>query len=202
MRSVLAGVAGLLLGTAALWLGTDGFQAFTAEGARRLAVAEKPRSLPPVRLQDSSGVAFGLEDYDGKLLLVTFIYTRCPDICTVMADSFERIYQALPSRMLERDIALLSISFDPRHDSPAELASYAERYEAGDPAWRFARVADPMELKVLLDTFGIVVIPDEYGGFEHNAAIHLLDRRGRLTRIFDYDAPGVVLNELELWTRL
>ena len=202
MRSVLASIAALLLGAAVLWLGTDGFQAFTAEGVRRLAVAEKPRPLPPVRLQDSSGATIGLEDYQGKLILVTFIYTRCPDICTVLGDSFEHIYQALPSRMLGREIALLSVSFDPRRDGPAELAAYAKRYRAGGPAWRIARVADPMELKALLDAFGIVVIPDEYGGFEHNAAIHLVDRRGRLARIFDYDAPGVVLKELEQWTPL
>jgi protein SCO1/2 len=200
MRSVLASIAMLLLGTAALWLGTDGFQAFTAEGARRLAVAETPRQLPAVRLQDSSGATFGLEDYRGKLILVTFIYTRCPYICTVMADSFEHIYQVLPSPMLEREVALLSVSFDPRYDGPAELAAYAKRYGAAGPAWRFARVADAMELKALLDAFGIVVIPDEYGGFEHNAAIHLVDRRGRLARIFDYEAPKVVLKELELWT--
>lgn len=200
MRGVLAATAVLMLGTAALWLGTDGFRAFTAEGARRLAVAEAPRALPPVWLQDRSGATLRLEDYDGKLILVTFIYTRCPDICTGLGDSFARIHEALPSQVLEREIALLSISFDARHDGPAELAAYAEQYETHGPAWRFARVADPMELKALLDTFGIVVIPDEYGGFEHNAAIHLVDRRGRLARIFDNDAPEVVLKEL--WTLL
>jgi len=200
MRSVLAAVAGVILGSAVLWLGTDGFRAFTADGARRLAVSEQPRPLPPARLQDRLGATFYLRDYAGKLVLVTFFYSRCADICSVLGDSFERIHQALPSHVLEREIVLLSVSFDPRHDGPAELAEYAERYQADSPAWRFARVADPAELTALLDAFGIVVIPDEYGGLAHNAAIHLLDRRGHLARIFDYDAPDVVLKEL--WTLL
>ncbi|MDP6020186.1 MAG: SCO family protein [Alphaproteobacteria bacterium] len=200
MRSVLTGVLAVMFGVAALWLGTNGFRAFTAEGARRLAVLETPRALPEVQLQDRRGITFGLDDLGGKLVLVNFIYTRCPDICSAMGDSFERIHDALAQPIREHEVVLLSISFDPHHDGPAELADYAERYDASDAAWRFARISDGRQMQDLLEAFGVVVIPDEFGGFAHNAAIHLVDRRGHLARIFDYDKPAAVL--AELWARL
>jgi protein SCO1/2 len=200
MRSVFAGVLAASLGLATLWLGTNGFRVFTAEGARRLAVLETPRPLPEVELQDRRGMVFRFDDFSGKLVLVNFIYTRCPDICSELGDSFERIRAALAQPVLERQVVLLSISFDPQHDGPVELADYAERYDAADAAWRFARVADSQEMQELLEAFGVVVIPDEFGGFTHNAAIHLVNRRGQLARIFDYDKPNAVL--AELWTLL
>ena len=62
--------------------------------------------------------------------------------------------------------------------------------------WSLARVQDAAELKHLLTVFGIVVIPDEFGGFTHNAAIHLVDRDGRLARIFDQDDIDAVLERI------
>lgn len=53
--------------------------------------------------------------------------------------------------------------------------------------WRFATVADPRELAPLLRQFRVIVIPDGLGGYEHNAALLVVDPRGRLVRIFDYD---------------
>ena len=56
-----------------------------------------------------------------------------------------------------------------------------------------------MELKRLLAVFGIVVIQDESGGFTHNAAIHLVDRNGRLARIYDQDDIEAALEGIGAW---
>jgi len=200
MRSILAVFMVLFLGVTVLGLGTDGFQAFTAEGARRLAVRENPLSLPAVSLRNSSGTVFRLQDYKGKLVLVTFIYTRCATVCTALGDSFQRIRDSLPSEILGEEVVLLSISFDAEHDNIPQLAAFAVWMEADGRNWCFSRVDNPEELKMLLDVFGIIVIPDEFGGFTHNAAIHLVDRQSRLARIFDYDAVEEVLEEL--WKRI
>jgi len=82
---------------------------------------------------------------------------------------------------------LLSISFDPAHDDPASMKEYGEAYDADGNVWRIARVTDRMQLQSLLDAFGIIVIPDEFGGFEHNTALHLVGRDGRLMLISDID---------------
>src|SRR5690606_3082949 len=84
-------------------------------------------------------------------------------------------------------VRLLSISFDPARDDVATLARYASSMNARADTWRFATVADARHLEPLLRRFPVVVIPDGLGGFEHNAALLVVDRRGRLVRIFDYD---------------
>lgn len=196
MRSAFAIVAVLLLGAAALWAGTDGFRAFTAEEARRIAVAEHPRPLPPVMLEDQQGRAFNLRDYRGKVVLLEFVYTRCPDLCAALGTSFERIREHISDSKLQNRVALFSVSFDPGHDGPDELAAYADRFGGPDAGWRFARPRDERELQALLEVCGVVVKPDGIGGYQHNAAIHMIDSNGNLVRILDYDAVDETLAQV------
>jgi protein SCO1 len=79
------------------------------------------------------------------------------------------------------------------------LRAYGEAYGADMRLWSLARVSDGAELKRLLTAFGIVVIPDEFGGFTHNAAIHLVDRNGRLARIYDQDDVEAALEGVGAW---
>ena len=56
-----------------------------------------------------------------------------------------------------------------------------------------ARPEDERALRALLKAFGITVVPDGFGGFVHNAALHVVDRRGRLVAIFDIGEEAQVL---------
>ena len=187
MRTVLAAIAVTLFGGMTLWSGTDGLRAFTTEQARRLAVMESPRSLPDALLQDQDGRPLRLSDYRGRPLLVDFVYTQCRSICGALSASFKRLAEPA-EREPSAQYLLLSISFDPDRDTPSALSTYARRYGADAGVWRFARVRDARQLGGLLNAFGFVVIPDGSGEFQHNGAIHLVDRSGRLAGIFDYDA--------------
>lgn len=183
----------LLAGAAALWWGTDGLAAFTAEGARRLDVARSPRPLPAVALQDQAGATFAFADLAGKVVLLDFVYTRCPTICTVLGSEFERMREAIARAGLADRVALLTVSFDPAHDGPEELAEYAERFGGADRVWRFVRAPSAAETQALMHTAAVIAVPDGFGGFVHNAAIHVVDRRGRLVRILDSDATDEAL---------
>lgn len=178
----------VFLGIGVFWYGTDGFTAFTAETARRAEILRSPRPLPAVTLEDQDGRLFKLQDYQGQLLAVEFIYTRCETICRVQGMLFKQIRDRVPAPMLGRSFSLLSISFDSLHDDPPQLKTYGDRFGADGSNWRIARVKDPTDLAVLLKAFGIVVIDDGMGGFEHNAAFHLLGRDGRLRLISDLEA--------------
>jgi protein SCO1/2 len=185
LRSALCALLVLCLGSAGLWAGTDGLRAFTSEQARRLAVQRTPRPVPDVVLQDQDGRAFGLGDYRGRKLLVDFVYTRCRSICGALGAGFQRLSHDLPPAP---DAAmLLTISFDPQADTPTALKRYAQRFSADASVWRIARPQDEATLAALLRTFEVVVVPDAYGEFQHNAALHLVDEGGRLVRIFGYD---------------
>lgn len=188
-RSLVAGLVIAAIGTATLWWGTDGFRALTAEAARRAEVLRAPRLMPTVSLQDQDGRSFRLEDYRDRLLAVEFIYVNCPTLCNTLGQSFQQVRNNLPATALGQNVVLLSISFDPKRDTPQRLKDFAHRHGADGNEWRIARIEDEQGLKEILETFGIVVIPDRFGGYEHNAALHLVDGQGRLSLIEDYDQP-------------
>jgi len=199
MNSAITIISLLIAGVGILWAGTDGLQVITAEGARRLAIQEKPKPLPATLLRDQRGEAFRLQDFQGSNLLVEFIYTRCFTLCTSLGETFEQVNKQLLGEALGNKVNMVSISFDPRDDL-ADLKEYGERYHSVPGHWRIARVEHPEELEALLDTFGITVIPDQWGNFEHNAAVHFVNRHGYLDKIVDHDPPSITMEEL--WKRL
>tara|TARA_B100000315_G_C14508925_1_gene556016 strand:+ start:103 stop:423 length:321 start_codon:yes stop_codon:yes gene_type:complete len=96
----------------------------------------------------------------------------------------------------DKRFSLLSISFDPEHDTLDVLSSYADTFGADGSSWRMARVNDQAKLDFLLRELGVVVIPDEFGGYQHNAAIHVIDRGGRVAYILDYDVSSEQIQQV------
>ncbi len=184
MRTALAATAILLAGAAAFLAETEGLAAFTSETARRLEVERSPRALPPIVLRDPDGAPIDLPT-SGRAMLLEFVYTRCPTLCVTLGGSFARIQGELARAGAPPVPQLLSVSFDPEHDGPDELRAYGEGHGADPAHWRVVVPEDATELRALLDALGVVVIPDGEGGFVHNAALHLIDRRGRLAAILD-----------------
>jgi protein SCO1 len=176
---------------------TRGFTVFTSEEARKLAVQSVPQTLPPIKLLDAAGQTFDLRDAakgGRKLVLLDFFFTRCQSVCLALGDQFQRLQKQIVQRGLQDQIALLSISFDPAHDTPEALSAYAKRMHADPALWQFARPAASADLAAALRGFDVVVIPDKLAVFQHNAAIHVLDHSGKLARIIDYDAADTALD--------
>lgn len=186
LPSLVATTLVLTAGTSALWIKTDGARAFTSEGARRLAITRYPRTPPPALFEASDRRLFTLEKLHGRIVVVDFVYTNCPTVCVSLGSAFTRLQAALIESRRD-DVHLLSIGFDIARDTPDALTAYGRRHLADPKRWTLARVASPRDLQPLLSAFGIVVISDEYGGFTHNAALHVVDHQGRLVRIFDTD---------------
>jgi protein SCO1 len=176
---------------------TDGFRVVTSDGAWQLAVSRNPVPLPNVRLFDQNGKRFSLSDYRGKVLLVNFIYTRCPTLCSLQGDDFRDVQQSMAKTRGIRDIRLISISFDPQHDNAQALKRYGERYGAVVPHWRIAAPSATRDLAKLLRSFGVVIVPDGNGGFVHSDYVYLVDRRGRLARVLDpHTSPKILASAL------
>ena len=192
LRTLLASLALLLAGGVALGAATGRFQAFTTEAARRLAVQQHPAQTPAVPLQLQSGARIGLADLRGKWLLVDFIYTRCPTYCLALGSEFAQLQDRLAGPIAQGRVQLVSISFDPERDTPPQLAAYLQRSGDRGRGWLAARPIDSRGLEQLERAFGITVIADTMGGYTHNAAIHLVDPRGRLVEILDSGDPELV----------
>ena len=140
-------------------------------------------------LESDAGTRFTLADLRGRWLLVDFIYTRCPTVCSALGGDFARLERELAGPIAQGRIRLGSISFDPAHDTPAQLAAYLGRFGVRNEAWQSARPLTAEGLRRLTAAFGITVIPDGLGGYTHNAAIQLVDPDGRLADIFDPGHP-------------
>ena len=189
MRTLLANLLLMLGGGVALSTATNHFRAFTTEAARRLAVREHPVDIPAVTLETETGTRLDLAAFRGRWLLVDFVYTRCPTYCSTLGGEFAQLQSSLAVPLAQHKVQLLSISFDPEHDTPRRLAEYLNRFRTSDSEWLAARPVDQGALERLKKSFGITVIPDSFGGFTHNAAIHLVDPRGRLVDVFDVGNP-------------
>ena len=59
------------------------------------------------------------------------------------------------------------------------------------------RLKTPEKLDELLNSFGVVVLKNDWGGYEHNAAIHIIDKNGQLSGIYDYQSINQVLTVIE-----
>lgn len=189
LRTLLASCILLLLGGTVLTAATDGFRAFTTETARRVAVRRHPPQVPAMLLETQAGARINLADLRGKWVLVDFIYTRCISYCQVLGGEFAQLQDQLAVPIAQDRLVLLSISFDPLHDTPTELAAYQERFRRRGAGWMAARPLHKDDLTQLLHTFGVTVVPDALGGYVHNTAIAMVDPQGRLVQILDMGDP-------------
>jgi len=179
------------------WLTMD-FRVWTAEGARRLAVLRSPVAAPAVAMRGPDALAQPLPAMlraPGAATIVDFVYTRCMTVCSALGGTFLQLQDALRADHAagRPAVRLLSISFDPANDAPDVLAAYSRRLRADPTLWRFATPAREQDLQALLRHYGVTVIADGLGGYEHNAALLVLDGDGRLVHIYDYDQAGDAL---------
>jgi len=182
-----------VLGTAALYQATMGFAVVSTEDGRRLAISRAPLTLPDAALHAPQAMPLSqlLRD-DGRVTILTFFYSSCNALCSALGDEFQQLQTVIRARGLQQHVRLLSISFDPRDDAAA-LAAYASRQHADPAIWQIASIDRAAERQALLDRVGIVVLPAPLGEFQHNAALHLIDRQGKLALIDDYENPALAL---------
>jgi protein SCO1/2 len=166
---------------------TDGFRAYTLESARRIAALEAPTPVPSLALEWSDGHRTPLIALEAPVLLVDFIYTRCESYCAALGGVFAQLQQRLTAEIARGEVRLVSISFDARDDAAA-LTAYRDRHQGDPAAWLLARPQAASHLATWLDAFGVVVIPDELGGFAHNAAVHVVGPDRRLRAIHELGA--------------
>lgn len=186
----------LLFGAILFFGGTDGFTAYTVETARVNKLMEENPFFPEVTLEDSKERVYSFSEFKGKYVMLTFIYTACSDVCPQLEFNLAEVYKRIPQKYIGEDIIFLSISFDPKNDDPATLEKYRYYFDSDGETWRMARISDQQELKGLLKEFGVTVIPDENGNFQHNSAFYLVDPDGILIEVMDYEEIDIAADKV------
>jgi protein SCO1/2 len=135
--------------------------------------------VPDFRLIDQKRRPVAFADMRGKVVAINFIYTRCalPNFCLRIANNFG-VLQKRFKRMLGRDLVLLTVTFDPVHDTPEALAQYGDQFKADSVNWRFLTGPVP-DVQRVCQLFGVDAFLDE-GLMDHNLHTALIDRQGRL----------------------
>ncbi len=133
-------------------------------------------------LTDQGGRSFRLEDARGKILAVTFVYTKCPDVCPLFTAHFAAMQRALDSKN-RTDYLLLTITTDPEQDTPSQLKSYADLFKPNYANWLFL-TGSKSSLERVWKNFGVSVRKRDDGHIQHTALTTLIDRRG--VRRVDY----------------
>lgn len=137
--------------------------------------------LPRTTLVDQHGRLVNLAgDFNGKVLAVAFIFTRCPDKdeCPLVSAKFA----ALQKRLDPRHFHLVEISLDPVYDSPWVLANYARQFGADARTWSIL-TGQPHEIQHLLDRFGISSLRTSDENVVHNEKVFLISPDGKVADI-------------------
>lgn len=151
----------------------------------------------------------------GKITVLSFIYTSCADArgCPLAYQVFHTMHDRLRETPALRDrVRLVTLSFDPVHDTPAAMRRYAngaiaERTPGVE--WTFLTTGSPRDLLPILDGFGqdVQIERRARGGqvprLGHVLKVFLIDPRGMVREIYttSYLFPEVVLNDIETLRR-
>jgi protein SCO1/2 len=85
------------------------------------------RQAPPLELHNYLGQPVNIDSYRGKAVLVTFLYTHCPDICPLITSQL-RVAQNLMGKDASK-AQIIAVSVDPRGDTPKAVAAFLARHE-------------------------------------------------------------------------
>lgn len=164
---------------------------------RQLFPGEK---IPDVELVNQDGKKIGLSDFRGKAVLLTFIYTRCPmpTFCPRLSSLFAAVEKELAKDPKEyARTRLISVSIDPKFDTPPVLRTYGLVYLGGDEKkfehWSFT-VPTPENLKRLAEAFALIY-EEEDNQIAHSMSTVLIGPDGRLMKewnVSDWSAAEAV----------
>jgi cytochrome oxidase Cu insertion factor (SCO1/SenC/PrrC family) len=161
-------------------------------GSYRLPVV---RSAADGRVLDASGYPLSLREVvQGRITVMSFIYTRCADAhaCPYATGVLMRLHGlSLSDETLARRMRLISISFDPEADTPERMALYAAAARSGEGGaeWKFLTTASSANLQPILDAYGQAVDRksnslDPAGPLNHTLRVYLIDEQGRIRNIY------------------
>ncbi|MFN7920798.1 MAG: SCO family protein [Bryobacteraceae bacterium] len=137
--------------------------------------------VPDFALTDQQSQPVRLSQFRGRVVLVNFLYTRCPlpEVCPRLAASFASLQRRFAAGIPDR-LTLLSISLDPTYDSPEVLQRYARQSGARYPGWRML-TGDTAQVA---RKFGLIHWPEE-GVIVHTSRTAVIDADGRLRAVVD-----------------
>ncbi|MBI4307547.1 MAG: SCO family protein [Chloroflexi bacterium] len=167
-------IAGAVVLTAALAAGA--FWLTVSPGIETRPIA------PPFQLTDQTGQVVSLDTFAGRPLVVTFLYTRCTDVCPLVLSRLQQAMRGSGADVTRPEVVVITV--DPTYDTVERLREYSA---AWDPQWKFL-TGGATELSPVWDAYGVTVEKKGEGlhpGHTDYEVVHsrltvLIDREGRI----------------------
>jgi protein SCO1/2 len=172
-------------------------QAETNAGNYAGSEATPPQAAPALALHNSLGQPVNLAQYKGKAVLLTFIYTHCPDVCPLIVSHLKTAQAQLGPKA--RGMQIVAVSTDPRGDTPKTVAAFLK--EHGMTGRMQYLIGSRKELGQVWKNWNIVVNPAKSGRdlVEHSALIYGIDADGKVTTLYPANfKPAQIVHDVPL----
>jgi protein SCO1 len=156
----------------------------TADDGWAGAALGEPQTVPDFTLTDQDGKQVRFADLRGKIVLLTFLYTHCPDICPLIAENLNAALRALPAPRRD-DVRVLAVSVDPERDTPAQVRGYVKVHRLL-PQFRYL-IGSKQELTAVWRKLDVQAVKRDPELVDHTAYTLLVDRRGEGRVIYPSD---------------
>ena len=140
------------------------------------------RPTPAFALQDADGRSVTLGDFQGKVVVLHFIYAGCPDFCPLHAEKLAEVQTLLNITPTRDQVVFVSITTDPTNDTPDVLADYGPLHGLDPTNWIFLTVRSgdrEDSTRQLAASFGHRFDETTSGYQLHGVVTHVIDREGR-----------------------
>ena len=146
------------------------------------SIKAEGRKLGDYTLVDQDGVEFRLGEYfgKGKPLVLSYIYTTCPQVCPTITMELKKAVDGARTKYGDR-FEVLTIAFDTAHDTPAAVNQYARRFTEHFRGFRFA-TGDEATIARLLDDTGFFRVRQDDGSFDHMDMVTVVKPDGAIYR--------------------
>ena len=143
-----------------------------------------------------------------RIVLLSFIYTQCSDMngCPLANAVLYKVQARLnQDAELVKSVRLLSVSFDPEHDTASVTKQYENTFQQGQVEWEFLTASNEGDLQPILDGYGQYAVRefDEYGKhtdqYSHLLRVYLIDRKMQVRNIYSVSFlhPDILMNDVK-----
>jgi protein SCO1 len=156
---------------------------------------ENPSPLPGFTLHDQSGHRISLEGQRGKLVLLTFLYTHCKDVCPLTAQNLSAAVRLLGRKA--DAVRVLAVSVDPRGDTPASVRHFVRSHRLVSEFHYL--IGSQAQLEPIWRVYGVTPVKRAKNDLDHTLYTVLADGSGKARVLYDATAtPTSVAHDLRL----
>ena len=154
------------------------------------------KAAPDFELQNWNGENVSASVNRGKIVLMEFMFTSCPDICPLTTSKMVKLQEQLKQKSLFGEkVQFVAVTFDPEKDTPDVLRKYAERMNLDMAGWHVLRGDEKSTIEIAAK-YGIMVQKMGGGQFAHSVtSLNLIDSQQRISKVYQM-GDGMKIEEI------